>query len=42
VPDGTFATVASQGVAPLSVPLPPGNVFYLVASRNACGESDLR
>ncbi len=44
-PAGAFATVtgtATSGTTGLTVPLPAGNRFYLVAARNACGESPLR
>ena len=41
-PSGAFAAMTASGAAPLSVALPPANRFYLVASRNACGEGPLR
>jgi len=40
--NGAFLGVALSGAAPLDVPLPPGDRYYLVASRNACGEGSLR
>ncbi len=44
-PTGAFETitgVAASGTTGLTAPVPGGQRFYLVSSRNACGESPLR
>ena len=44
-PDGAFATqagTAPDGASGLTVPMPPGLRFYLVAARNACGTGPSR
>ena len=42
VASGAFAATAGAGSSPLSIAMPPGNVYCLASGRNACGEGALR